>query len=235
MRSSLQNPWFGGEEAQLSAIFRDFLRAPGGHPALVAWHQVANGEPLAILYEVWSVASSVPEQAYAYIDVFMEQYNVLVGVDMAGDASGSELFYHDLTELCTAVDTWLSTGQTTNIQADLAQAASSYYSGIGGMNLGALNVIRGWYELLQVIQDKKRIIRCVATECNKLLVITPDAELLSGTEDGYHNTACREAHLAGAPDDELQLQQLPGNQQLQAAVGPITEGVENGVDATEAS
>ncbi len=64
MRSSLINLWYGGEEAQLNHIFQDFLRTPGTHPYLTTWLQVANGEPLALLYDVWSEAKKMPEQAY---------------------------------------------------------------------------------------------------------------------------------------------------------------------------
>jgi len=235
MRSSLFNIWFGGEEEQLGRIFKDFLRTPGAHPGLTAWYQVAQGEPLALLYEVWEEANKIPEQTYQYVEMFMERYNVLVGEDMAGTAVGVELFYSDLTELCAAVDMWLSTGQLTSNLSALAAKSGDYYRSIGGMNPGAVNVIRGWYEMLQVIQDRKRLIRCVAPDCNKLLIITPDSELLSGTVDGYHNTDCRVAHI-GNPDDEVQLQELPGMSQLQEAVGPIAGGGPDGeVDPPETS
>ena len=95
-------------------------------------------------------------------------------------------------------------------------------------------MIRGWFELLQVLQDNKRIIRCIAEDCPKLLVITPDSDLLSGTVDGYHNTDCQMSHTAGAQEDELQLQQLPGAEQLQETVGQINQE-QNNVDTPEAT
>jgi len=228
MRSSLGNLWFGGEEAQLNKMFSDFLRTPGNHRLLAAWYQVAQGEPLAYLYDVWEEANKQPDAAYKYMDLFMERYNVLVGSDMAGEATGAELFYSDLTELCSAVDTWLVTGNLTETQAGLGKASSDYYRSIGGINPGAINIIRGWYELFQVMQGHKQIIRCIAPDCNKLLVITPDTELLSGTVDGYHSTDCQVSHTQGGEDTALQLQQLPGNVQLQETVGEIQEGAGDG-------
>jgi len=217
----------------------DFLRTPGNHPALASWYQAAQGEPLVILYEVWTEASKIPDQAFNYLDMFMEKYNVLVGTDMAGEASGAELFYSDLTELCQAVDLWLSSGQVTQEQANLASASADYFRHLGGMNPGAMNIIRGWYELLQVIQDKKRLIRCIAPDCNKLLMVLPPvgdstySDLLAGTIDGYHNKACQVAHTEGGQDTELQLQQLPGSDQLQETVGQITEDGNGKIDAPE--
>ena len=234
MRSSLMNIWYGGEEEQLNRIFMDFLRTPGNHPALEKWLLAAQGEPLTLLYDIWVEANKLPDQAYQYVDMFMETYNVLVGQDMAGQATGAELFYSDLTELCEAVDTWLLTGKLTQAQTGLAMASSDFYRSNGGINPGAVNVIRGWFELLQVVQDNKRIIRCIAEDCPKLLVITPDADLLSGTVDGYHNTDCLMSHTSGGQEEELQLQQLPGAEQLQETVGPITQE-QNNVDTPEAT
>lgn len=223
MRSSLTNVWFGGEEEQLNRIFQDFLRTPGNHAYLTTWLQVANGEPLALLYDVFTEANKLPEHAYKYVELFMEKYNVLVGQDMAGEATGAELFYHDLTELCNAVDSWLMAGQLSTQESGIAQATADYYRSLNGFNPGAINIIRGWYELLRVIQDTKRIIRCIAPDCNKLLIITPTGDLLSGTVDGYHSNGCKEAHTEGNVDQELTVQQLPGQRELQKAVGTITQ------------
>lgn len=233
MRARLDNMWAGGEEEQLVAILKDFLRTPGNHPALAAWYQLAQGEPLAVLYDLWTEAKKMPDQAYAYVQMFMEQYNVLVGRDMAGEVAGAELFYNDLTELCNAVDVWLSAGQVDQTQGGTAMAAADFYRSVGGFNPGAVNILRGWYELHQVILGRKRIIRCTAADCSKLLVINPENDLLSGTDDGYHSTSCKEAHTPGAQDTELQLKQLPGSGELQDAVGPIVEGTD--VDTPEAS
>lgn len=241
MRSSLTHIFAGGEEQYINRILMDFLRTPGNHPAMDSWYKIAQGEPLTLLYDIWTEASKMQDQAYKYLDLVMEQYNVLVGTDVAGEVTGAELFYSDLTELCQAIDMWLQTGQTSQSQAALASASAEYYRSIGGMNPGALNVVRGWFELLQVIQDNKRITRCIASDCNKLLMILPPvgdstySDLLSGTIDGYHNKACQVAHTEGGQDTELQLQQLPGNEQLQETVGEITEGNPDGdVDTPEA-
>jgi hypothetical protein len=74
----------------------------------------------------------------------------------------------------------------------------------------------------------------VAPECNKLVMISPDKELLSGTDDGYHSGACQQAHTQGAEMQDLTLQQLPGSEQLQEAVGEISQGGPNGVNPEEA-
>ena len=223
MRSSLTNVWLGGEEEQLNRIFQDFLRTPGNHPYLTAWLQVANGEPLALLYDVWTEANKLPDQAYKYVQLFMEKYNVAPGTDMVGEAAGAELFFHDLTELCKAVDSWLMAGQLSAQETGIAQASAEYYRSVNGLNPGAINIIRGWYELLQVVRDTKRVIRCTATDCNKLLVISPDNDIYSGTVDGYHSTDCKVLHTAGSTDQKLTMQQLPGQGQLQETVGPITQ------------
>ncbi len=227
MRGNLTNIWYGGEDTQLGRIFQDFLRTPGNHPYLEMWLRVATGEPLAFLYDIWTEAKKKPEEAYRFMTLFMEQYNVAVGVDVAGEASGEELFYNDLTELCNAVDSWISTGQLSAQETGFAEQAANFYRNNGGINAGALNIIRGWYELLQVIQDRKRVARCTAADCNKLLIFAPSADryadLLSGTVDGYHSMECKLAHSEGAQDQQVLLNQLPGNTELESAVGSITQ------------
>ena len=240
MRANIRNIWMGGEEELLTRIFDNFLKTPGLHPHLDMWYKIAMGEPLLMLYDMWDEAKKNMELARNYIETMMPLYNVYVGEDVSHELIGVDLFYNDLDELCQAVDMWLQAGQLSQNQNALAQSSASYYRNNGGVNPGAMNVLRGWYELLQVVTDQKRIIRCIAPDCNKLLMFTSDTELLSGTSDGFHNMACKVAHTEGAQDEVLNLQQLPGSQQVQEAVaqpgvissvgisgGPNVEDTEN--------
>lgn len=225
MRGHLSNIWFGGEEQQLTAIFSDFLRTPGLHPMLDMWMKIAKGEPLVILYNTWDESNKTPDVEIAgrYIEVMVDRYNVYVGKDVSNELEGTDLFYHDLTELCEAVDTWLISGELTGQQVSMCEAAANYYRSNGGINPGALNIVRGWFELLQVVRDHKRIIRCIADDCNKLLMITPESELLSGTVDGYHNQECMVKHTEGGEDEDIDFKQLPGNEDLREVVGNVQE------------
>jgi hypothetical protein len=234
MRGNLVNLFGGEEPAYLARIFSHMLRTPALHPLMDVWYKVSLGEPLAMLYDIFDECRKNQQMARQYLESMIQQFNIYVGDDVSQELTDVDLLYNDLTELCEAVDLWLMSGRLNNDQVGLAQSVSGYYRDNGGINPGALNVIRGWYEMLQVVMGEKLIIRCIAPDCNKLVVITPDKDLLSGTIDGYHNQTCQLAHTEGAENQDLTLQQLPGSQQLSDTVGGITQGQPNGtVNQTE--
>ena len=240
MRSELFST-FTNPDVALEAQLSSMLRTPGQHRLLETYSHTVNTEMLPMLYDVWATSKEHPEAEI--LEVFIHRWNVDVGTDANRTPGvpllfGTDLFKQDLEELCVAVNTYMTTNELTAEQIEITTRAEAYFRGLGGPNPGAISIARGWHELMLVIRGAKRLDRCKAVECGRLLSIESQSNaVLSGTVYGYHSEGCQEKHTGGPVGEIVQqipMADLPGAAEAVAAAGVVIPGGETGQPAADA-
>jgi len=220
MRSELFGK-FENPEVALEVTLAEFLRTPGRHRLLETFQRTAESEVLPMLYDQWATSKQYPQ--VKVLEVFIHRWNVDIGTDSNTSPEieslyGTDLFAYDLEELCIAINTLMQTNELTAEQIDITAKAEGYYRNLGGANPGAISIARGWHELMLVIRGAKRLARCQAPECGRLLMYDSEGMVLSGTPEGYHSMECLQGHTAGGPS-AVPSGMLPGAQDVAAVVG----------------
>lgn len=188
-------------EAVLDQMLAQFLRSPGAHRLLEVYQATAQTEILPMLYDIWATAKE-SEVGMQVLNVFIFRWNVDVGTCATAQQtqlSGTDLFASDLEELCIGANTFLQTNELTEEQLNLGTRIEGYFQQVKGPNRGAISILRGWLELMDYVRGNRKLVRCTAVECGRLLSIGPGGEVLSGTTYGYHSQACQERYGDAEP------------------------------------
>jgi len=183
-------------EAVLDQMLAQFLRSPGAHRLLEVYQATTQTEILPMLYDILATAKE-SDVGIQVLNVFIFRWNVDVGTCASSQQpqlSGTDLFASDLEELCIAVNTFLQTNELTEEQLNLGTRIEGYFQTVKGANRGAISILRGWLELMDYVRGNRKLVRCMAPECGRLLSMGPGDEVLSGTVYGYHSEACQERH-----------------------------------------
>ena len=193
MRTDLVDPT-QMPEVVVEQFLAQFLRAPGNSRLLDVYSLTCQTEIIPMLYDVWATAKEVstPGDAKSIIQVFLFRWNVDTGA--SPDLAGWELFAADLEELCLGVNTYLQTNELTQEQLQTGMRVQQFFSAIRGANPGAISIPRGWLDLMAYVSGTKKLERCVAPDCGRLLSISNDDAVLSGTVYGYHAQNCQDHH-----------------------------------------